>query len=132
MVCLDAEVGRMEVGMDTVVGDGGVRLSGGQTQRLALARTLLHKKPLLILDDPFSALDRETEKAVFSNLKKISGDRIILLISHRLYLFPQLDQVIWMEGGRTTAGTHESLMETVSRYAALWRAQEGGRPDEES
>ena len=58
-VCFDGEVAEMEEGMDTIVGNGGVRLSGGQAQRLALARTLCHKRPVLILDDPFSALDRK-------------------------------------------------------------------------
>lgn len=56
---------------NTMVGNGGVRLSGGQAQRLALARTLCHKRPVLILDDPFSALDKDTEKQIFANLKNI-------------------------------------------------------------
>lgn len=61
-VCIDREVSDMEEGEDTLIGNGGVRLSGGQAQRVALARTLCHKKPLLVLDDPFSALDKSTEK----------------------------------------------------------------------
>ena len=88
LVCLDQEVGEMSEGVQTLVGNGGVRLSGGQAQRLALARTLCHKKPLLILDDPFSALDQTTEREVFANLKETAKDSMILLFSHRLYLFP--------------------------------------------
>lgn len=126
-VCLDKEVAAMEDGIETLVGSGGVRLSGGQGQRLSLARTLCHKRPILVLDDPFSALDRNTEAQIFSNLKELASDSIVLLISHRLYLFPELDQVIWMEDGKQTVGTHQELMETVPDYAALFHAQEGGR-----
>lgn len=122
-VCLDKEVEEMENGLDTLVGNGGVRLSGGQAQRLALARTLCHKKPVLILDDPFSALDKKTEEQAFENLKKLVGDSVILLISHRLYLFPQMDQVIWMENGQTQTGTHEELMKRSPEYAKLYLEQ---------
>ena len=131
MVCFDKEVAQMEEGIHTHVGSGGVRLSGGQAQRLALARTLCHKKPVLILDDPFSALDRRTEEQIFANLKNLTKDSIVLLISHRLYLFPQMDQVLWMENGRVTAGTHEELMSKEPEYAAIYRAQEGGEADEQ-
>lgn len=130
LVCLDQEVGEMSEGVQTLVGNGGVRLSGGQAQRLALARTLCHKKPLLILDDPFSALDQTTEREVFANLKETAKDSMILLLSHRLYLFPELDQVIWMENGRTVTGTHAELMKKVPEYAELIRAEEGERKDE--
>ena len=122
-VCLDKEVEEMGNGLDTLVGNGGVRLSGGQAQRLALARTLCHKKPVLILDDPFSALDKKTEEQAFENLKKLAGDSVILLISHRLYLFPQMDQVIWMENGQTQTGTHEELMKRSPEYAKLYLEQ---------
>lgn len=129
-VCLDGEVAEMPDGENTRVGSGGVRLSGGQQARLALARTLAHKKPLLVLDDPFSALDRRTEREVFANLKKLAGDSIIILISHRLYLFPEMDQVIWMEGGRTITGTHGELLQRKPQYANLYLTQcEGGETD---
>lgn len=124
-VCIDEEVTEMSDGMDTLIGNGGIRLSGGQAQRLALARTLCHKKPLLILDDPFSALDKNTEKEVFENVKHMTKENIVLLISHRLYLFPEMDQVIWMEHGNAVAGTHESMMKKVPEYARLYNAQEG-------
>lgn len=126
-VCLDNEVHTMEDGIETLVGSGGVRLSGGQGQRLSLARTLSHKRPVLVLDDPFSALDRRTEAQIFSNLKALASDSIVLLISHRLYLFPELDQVIWMDQGQQKVGTHQELMESVPDYAALFHAQEGGK-----
>ena len=124
-VCFDGEVAEMEEGMDTIVGNGGIRLSGGQAQRLALARTLCHKRPVLILDDPFSALDRRTEEEVFANLKKMASDSIVILLSHRLYLFPQMNQVLWMEDGKVTAGTHEQILEKCPEYARLYEAQAG-------
>ena len=126
VVCFDGEVAEMEEGMDTIVGNGGVRLSGGQAQRLALARTLCHKRPVLILDDPFSALDRKTEEAVFANLRKQAADSIVILLSHRLYLFPRMDQVLWMEDGKVTAGTHEQILEKFPEYARLYEAQADG------
>ena len=125
-VCFDGEVKEMEDGTETMVGNGGVRLSGGQAQRLALARTLCHKRPVLILDDPFSALDRKTEEEVFRNLKKMAADSIVILLSHRLYLFPQMDQVLWMEDGKVTAGTHEQILEKFPEYARLYEAQADG------
>ena len=125
-VCLDNEVASMVQGADTVIGDNGVCLSGGQAQRLALARTLCHSRPLLILDDPFSALDRNTERQVFEHLKALSKDRIILLLSHRLYLFPELDQIIWMKDGHGRTGTHAELLQSEPEYAKLYREQEGG------
>lgn len=122
-VCFDGEVAEMEEGMDTIVGNGGVRLSGGQAQRLALARTLCHKRPILILDDPFSALDRKTEEEVFANLRKLAVDSIVILLSHRLYLFPKMDQVLWIEDKKVTAGTHEQILEKFPEYAKLYEAQ---------
>ena len=124
MVCLDQEVEEMPEKEQTMLGTGNVRLSGGQAQRLALARTLCHKKPILVLDDPFSALDKKTERQVFGQLRREAGDGIVLLISHRLYLFPQLDQVIWLDHGKATVGTHPKLMEHVTEYAGLFREQE--------
>ena len=130
-VCFDEEVNEMEKGQETYVGNTGVRLSGGQAQRLALARTLCHKKPLIILDDPFSALDKDTERKVFANLKEYTKDCVVILISHRLYLFPQMDKVIWMENGKTIAGTHDEIMNKCPQYAVLYNEQNGGASDEE-
>ena len=126
VVCLEDEVKAMENGIHTLVGTGGVRLSGGQAQRLALARTLYHKRPVLVLDDPFSALDKETEAQIFLNLKELAKDSIIILISHRLYLFDQMDQVIWMDECHTKVGTHEELLATVPSYAELCSNQTKG------
>ena len=120
---LDDEVRRMEQGLETVIGPGGTRLSGGQAQRLALARTLAHGRPVLVLDDPFSALDRNTEDIVFRNLQKYAKDKVVFLISHRLYHFPQMRQVIFMDGGKTTVGTHAELMAAEPVYLQLYESQ---------
>ena len=130
-MALNEEVQAMENGVDTVIGSSGMRLSGGQAQRLALARTLAHPRPLLILDDPFSALDRKTEDAVFANLQEYAKDKVVFLISHRLYHFPQMQQVIFMEDGKTAVGTHEELMASVPAYRRLYESQTGGKQDEE-
>ena len=122
-VCLDGEVAAMTEGLETRVGTGGVRLSGGQAQRLALARTLAHQRPLLILDDPFSALDRATETEIFAHLRRLAADSVVILISHRLYLFPELDWVIWLENGEAKVGTHEELVGNTPDYAAQFDAQ---------
>lgn len=120
---LDDEVRRMEQGIETVIGPGGTRLSGGQAQRLALARTLAHPRPVLVLDDPFSALDRSTEDIIFRNLQEYAKDKVVFLISHRLYHFPQMQQVIFMDGGKTTVGTHAELMAAEPVYLQLYESQ---------
>lgn len=130
LTALDGEVRAMERGLQTVVGSGGVRLSGGQAQRLALARTLAHPRPVLVLDDPFSALDRQTEDEVFARLKACAQDRIVILISHRLYHFPQLKQIVFMQGGKAAVGTHEALCASVPAYRALYESQTGGAAHE--
>ena len=130
LTALDGEVRAMEQGLQTVVGSGGVRLSGGQAQRLALARTLAHPRPVLVLDDPFSALDRQTEDEVFARLKACAQDRVVILISHRLYHFPELKQIVFMQGGKADVGTHEALCASVPAYRALYESQTGGAAHE--
>ncbi len=131
-VALRDEVLAMENGLDTVIGSSGTRLSGGQAQRLALARTLAHARPVLMLDDPFSALDRKTEDTVFANLQEYAKDKVVFLISHRLYHFPQMRQVIFMDDGKTTVGTHAELMASVPVYRQLYESQTGGAKREEA
>lgn len=119
-VCMDQEVRALSDGIYTRIGDGGVRLSGGQQARIALARTLYHKKPLFILDDPFSAVDLQTEKQIFANLRLWAADCTVFLISHRLTLFPQLDQVFWMENGTVCALDHRTLLLRNKTYRSLY------------
>ena len=84
----------------------------------------------MVLDDPFSALDKNTEKQVYDNLRSMSGDKIVFLISHRLYMFPKMDKIIWLENGRAEVGTHDELMSWVPEYAKLYNDQKGGGTDE--
>ena len=130
-VALKEEVSAMERGVQTVVGSSGVRLSGGQAQRLALARTLAHPRPILILDDPFSALDKKTEDIVFANLKRYAEDKIVILISHRLYHFPEMNQILFMQDGRITVGSHQELCQSQPAYRSLYESQTGGNDHEE-
>ena len=128
---LKDEVLSMENGVETVIGNNGIRLSGGQAQRLALARTLAHPRPLMVLDDPFSALDRSTEDTIFANLRDYAKDKVVFLISHRLYHFPQMQKVIFIENGKTIVGTHDELMKSVQTYKKLYESQTGGKRHEE-
>lgn len=132
LAALREEVNAMEQGEQTVVGSSGVRLSGGQAQRLALARTLAHPRPLLILDDPFSALDKKTEDIVFDNLKRYAKDKIVILISHRLYHFPEMDQILFMQDGHAAAGSHQALYRSEPAYRSLYESQTGGNDHEEN
>ena len=78
---------------------------------------------MLVLDDPFSALDMDTEREIFDNLKEMCRDSIVLLISHRLSLFPKMDQVIFMEEGKAVVGTHDEMMKMQPEYASLYQVQ---------
>lgn len=128
---LENEVLSMENGVETVIGNNGVRLSGGQAQRLALARTMAHPRPIMVLDDPFSALDRNTENVIFAALQDYAKDKVVFLISHRLYHFPQMQKVVFMENGKTIVGTHDELMQTTPTYRILYESQTGEKQNEE-
>lgn len=100
LVCMDEEVRNFPDGIDTYIGSEGMALSGGQQARIALARTLYHKRHVMVLDDPFSALDSETEAKIFNNLKAYASDCVVILITHRQELFAQVDSVLWIENGK--------------------------------
>lgn len=126
LTCMQKEVEEMPKGEETSVGNGGEQLSGGQQARLALSRILCHSKSILVLDDPFSAVDKKTEQEIFENLKKLSENRIILLLSHRLALFPKLDGVLFLQQGQGIFDTHSRLLQEAPEYAMLYHAQEKG------
>lgn len=118
---------QLEQGYETAVGEQGVKLSGGQIQRISLARALLKNPPLLILDEATSAVDNETEAAIQKSLKKIAPGRTIILIAHRLSTVVHAQQIHVIDQGEIVeSGNHESLLEIEGRYHQLWSIQTGG------
>ena len=130
-VCFEEDLKEMPESINTVLGSSGVRLSGGQQARIALARALYRRSLLTILDDPFSAVDMKTEEAIIRNLRTRHPDRIIILISHRLSVFPKTDSIIYLHGdGRSEYGTHASLMVSSVSYASIYNLQTGSVSNE--
>ncbi|MFF7976252.1 ABC transporter transmembrane domain-containing protein [Streptomyces sp. NPDC007905] len=119
---IHAHIAALPDGYDTVVGERGHRFSGGEKQRLAIARTILRDPPVLILDEATSALDNRTEAAVQDAIDALSADRTTLTIAHRLSTVRAADQIVVLDSGRVAErGTHEELLELAGRYAALVR-----------
>ncbi|MBI46930.1 MAG: ABC transporter [Marinobacter sp.] len=113
-------------GLDTPVGERGVRLSGGQRQRLSLARALLKNPPILVLDEATSAVDNETEAAIQRSLKRIGHNRTVIMIAHRLSTIVDADSIAVIEGGKVLEqGTHRELLDQDGAYANQWRVQTG-------
>jgi len=111
-------------GLATILGERGVTLSGGQKQRTALARGLIRRTPLLILDDCFSAVDTETEEKILSGLKQLRSDHTTLLVSHRVSTARHADRIIVLEEGRMVEmGSHQELLAAGGFYAELERSQ---------
>ena len=115
-------------GYDTVVGERGQKLSGGQRQRLAIARALLKNPPVLILDEATSAVDNETEAAIQKSLEKITQDRTVVAIAHRLSTVRNAHRIYVMDKGELVeGGTHEQLVSQEGTYSKLWKVQTGER-----
>ena len=123
-VHLTPDLERWPQGLETVVGERGVSLSGGQKQRIALARTLIRNPRILILDDAFSSLDIETEAIILSNIRRITGSLTTLIITHRLTITRQVDQILVMEHGQIVeSGNHDELMKTDGLYQRMFKNQ---------
>ena len=121
---------RAEKGLDTMIGEGGLKLSGGEKQRLSIARALLRKPRLLIFDEATSSLDSITEEEITNTIKSISSQRnqITILIAHRLSTIMHADRIYVLEQGDVVeTGTHEKLVEEKGLYYAMWRQQIGER-----
>ena len=120
-------VGQLSEGLDTPVGENGVRLSGGQRQRIAIARTLLSQPQLLVMDEATSALDYDTERQVCDNLREAMSQSTVFFITHRLTTIRRADLIVMMhQGAIVETGSHEELMALKGRYFALYRQQEAG------
>lgn len=115
---------KLPEGYDTIASEGGVSLSGGEKQRISLARAFLRKAPVLILDEPTSAMDVQTETAIFKALAEYSAGKTVFVISHRLSAIRHADIIIAIKNGRIEEkGTHEALMKTENIYSELYNSK---------
>jgi ATP-binding cassette subfamily B protein len=114
----------LPLGYETQVGERGLKLSGGEKQRVGIARTLLKDPPILLLDEATSALDTQTERDILGALKAAGEGRTVVTIAHRLSTVADADEIIVLEKGHVIErGTHEVLLEKHGKYSAMWAAQ---------
>ena len=112
-------------GLDTLIGERGIRLSMGEKQRLTIARVFLKNPPILILDEATSSVDTLTEKKIQSALKSLTNDRTVLIIAHRLSTIKDADQIVVLKNGDITEmGNHQSLIAKKGLYSNLWGYQQ--------
>lgn len=120
-------IDKLPHGLETLVGERGIKLSGGQRQRIAIARAILKDAPILILDEATSALDSESEKLIQDALQKLMKGRTSIVIAHRLSTIAKLDRIIVLDNGTIVEdGTHADLLKQKGIYASLWSHQSGG------
>ncbi|MBM9519300.1 ABC transporter ATP-binding protein [Desulforhopalus vacuolatus] len=123
MAAMDDEILALASGYDTLIGERGMKLSGGQRQRLSLARALLCRRPILIIDDGLSAIDTATEYEIFSHLRQ-GGHRIIICVSNRIKMLSMMDTVHILDKGRLVhSGSHKEILATSSFYRAMYDKQ---------
>jgi ATP-binding cassette subfamily B protein len=124
---------KLPEGLDTMVGERGVKLSGGQRQRIAIARAILKDAPILLLDEATSALDSESEKLIQDALEKLMKGRTSIVIAHRLSTIAKLDRIVVLENGTISEqGSHTRLLEQKGTYSKLWSHQSGGFIEEDT
>jgi ATP-binding cassette subfamily B protein len=124
---IDDFIAATPAGYDTMVGERGLKLSGGEKQRVAIARTLLKNPPILVFDEATSALDSANERAIQAELQRIAQSKTTLVIAHRLSTVVDAHEILVMENGRIVErGTHHALLLAQGRYAAMWALQQSG------
>jgi ATP-binding cassette subfamily B protein len=124
MAQIDGFIKMSPKGYETEVGERGLKLSGGEKQRVAIARTVLKGPPILLLDEATSALDSHTEQEIQDALEKVSRNRTSLVIAHRLSTIVGADEIIVLDQGRIAErGTHSQLLAAVGLYASMWNRQ---------
>ena len=130
---IDDFIAALPEGYDSMVGERGLKLSGGEKQRVAIARTLLKNPPVLILDEATSALDSRTEEAILDTLNAIAENRTTITIAHRLSTVVGADQIVVLDGGRVAErGTHAELLRRGGLYADMWARQQAEREMQEA
>jgi ATP-binding cassette subfamily B protein len=122
---LENFIAQLPQGADTLVGERGLKLSGGEKQRVAIARTILKRPGILVFDEATSALDSKTERGILDALREVARGHTSLVIAHRLSTVVDADRILVLEQGRIIeSGTHEALLATNGRYATMWRIQQ--------
>jgi ATP-binding cassette subfamily B protein len=130
MASLERLVSQCPDGLETVVGERGLKLSGGEKQRIAIARMLLKRPSVMVFDEATSSLDSETERAIMAEIRRVSSGHTSLIIAHRLSTIVDADDIAVMENGQIVErGTHSVLLAQKGRYAQLWAAQHSGEQD---
>lgn len=129
---LEKFIQELPEGRDTLVGERGLKLSGGEKQRVAIARTILKRPPILVFDEATSSLDSKSEQAILSSIREISHGHTSLVIAHRLSTVVDADRIVVLDHGQVVEqGSHQKLLEMDGRYAELWRTQQREKAREE-
>ena len=124
LACLDEYISSLPNKYDTIVGEGGVNLSGGEKQRLAIARAFLQKTEIILFDEASSALDNETQAKIQQSIDNLQKDYTILMIAHRLSTIKNADRILLLADGKIRAeGTHKELLKNSKLYKSLYEKE---------